>query len=201
MNSNTSTLSAPGFVQTRSSISSGVLGMIFLLTTETMLFAAFISAYIVNRASIPQWQPANQPRLPIEITGLNTVILLVSGLALWMFIKKFRSTQTRSSSSSLLLLSMALGVTFVAIQGSEWVQLISYGLNSTTSLYAAFFYLIIGAHALHVVVGLAILLYLYRIVQGGRSVEDKRSIIATCSMYWAFVVAVWPLLYYLVYLS
>ena len=196
----TATLQAPQFAQTRSSIASGVLGMIFLLTTETMLFAAFISAYIVNRSAIPQWQPANQPRLPVEITGVNTLILLTSGVLLYFFAKKFRSTNGQGA-NSFLLLSMVFGGTFLAIQGTEWVRLISYGLNSNTSLYAAFFYLIIGTHALHVVVGMLILAFLYSAVRGARSFENKVSVITTCSMYWAFVVAVWPLLYYLVYVS
>ncbi len=195
------TIAAPQFAQTRSSISSAVLGMIFLLTTECMLFAAFISAYVVNRSSIPQWQPANQPRLPIEITGLNTLILLASGLMMWLFVRKYKSTEGQTSSHSLLWASLALGVGFLLIQGTEWVQLINYGLNSTTNLYAAFFYLIIGAHALHVIAGVIILLYMFRALRSNRTQESKLSVVAACSMYWTFVVAVWPLLYYLVYLS
>ena len=50
-----------------------------------------------------------------------------------------------------------LGVLFLAIQGSEWARLILFGLTMTSSLYGAMFYLIVGAHALHLVVALGVL--------------------------------------------
>ncbi len=181
-------------------ISSGVLGMIFLLTTECMLFAGFISAYIVNRAQIPQWIPANQPRLPIEVTAINTLILIASGVMYFVFARRYRSSREDKNHSILLLTSMLLGLTFLLIQGSEWLRLIGYGLNSNTNLYAAFFYLIIGAHAVHVIAGMAILFFLWIALRSSRSRDRKASIVTVCGMYWAFVVAVWPLLYYLVYL-
>ncbi len=187
------------FPRTRSSISSGVLGMIFLLTTECMLFAGFISAYIVNRASIPAWQPADQPRLPVEMTAVNTIILILSGI---LVLRAQRKTDSSlASMRRYLQLGLVFGSTFLAVQGYEWMRLLAFGLNSNTSLYGAFFYLIIGAHALHVVAGLIVLGWLLRVLKSQRSETDKVSVVGVGSLYWYFVVAVWPILYFLVYLS
>ncbi len=189
-------------VASRKFISDGVLGMIFLLTTEAMLFAGFISAYIVNHAGATMWPPADQPRLPIGITAINTIILLASGFLLFFFSKNFKSNQANGKNGlGILMLSMLLGLTFVSIQGIEWVRLIGYGLTTSSSLYASFFYLIIGFHGLHVLVGLAILAYLFNKVKNSKSTEDAKNTINACKLYWYFVVGIWPLLYYLVYLS
>ncbi|MFN8299853.1 MAG: cytochrome c oxidase subunit 3, partial [Chitinophagales bacterium] len=66
-------------------LSNGILGMLFLLTTEFMFFAGLISAFVVNTAKEPVWPPMGQPRLPIEVTAINTIILLFSGITFFSF--------------------------------------------------------------------------------------------------------------------
>ena len=179
-------------------VSDGVMGMILLLAAEAMFFAGLISAYIVNRAgAMIDWPPANQPRLPIEVTAVNTAILIGSAISMFLFAKKFKSGR---SSLLLLTISILLGAAFVTVQGTEWVKLLGFGLTTTSSLFGAFFYLIIGAHALHVTAGLAILFYLYFSIKNSGSKEDAQNKIIVCSLYWYFVVGIWPILYYLVYL-
>ena len=70
-----------------------------------------------------------------------------------------------SQSKQLLALAIALGTVFVSVQGYEWVQLISFGLTITSSTYGGVFYLIIGAHGLHVIGGLLALACLFEKIQ------------------------------------
>ncbi len=178
--------------------SNGVMGMLFLLVTEIMFFAGLISAYIVNRAGNMLWPPYNQPRLPVEVTAINTVILMCSALVFYFFFKKFNS---KKNALSLLSLSILLDATFLCVQGSEWIKLIHYGLTTSSSLYGAFFYTIIGIHGLHVLVGLFILLYLFFTLKNNTvSFENAKNKIIVSGMYLYFVVAIWPVLYFLVYL-
>ncbi len=182
--------------------SDGVIGMIFLLATEAMFFAGLISAYIVNRASAKVWPPYGQPRLPIEITALNTLVLLSSAVAIFLFSKKIKSNFTISGNSrKLLVVTIILGSIFVFVQGTEWIKLIGFGLTSTSSLYGSFFYLIIGTHAIHAIAGLLMLFYLYSVIKNPVSFEEAKNKITVCSMYWYFVVGIWPILYILVYLT
>lgn len=187
----------------RKGIPDGVLGMVFLLFSEAMLFAGLISAYIVNRAGASvTWPPADQPRLPIGVTGVNTLVLLSSAVVLYLFTRRVKKISAIDSKSiNLLLLTIMLGITFLAVQGTEWARLIGYGLTTHSSIYGAFFYTIIGAHGLHILVGLSILLYLYFAVKRASSFEKAKNIIATCILYWFFVVAIWPVLYRLVYFN
>lgn len=175
-------------------VSDGVIGMIFILATEAMFFSGLISAFVINRASSTTvWPPADQPRLPIEVTAVNTVVLLVSAITLFLFARNIRKSESiGKASGGLLVTTIILGLTFLAIQGTEWVKLISYGLTAHSSLFGAFFYTLIGVHGVHVMAGITILFYLLSTIRGSHSVEVKRNRIAACALYWYFVVAVWP---------
>lgn len=185
------TLSSPP--RSQKVVSDGVMGMILLIATAAMFFAGLISAYIVNRSGFTTWPPMGQPRLPVKITAVNTLVLLSSAVLLYLFKKKF----TAGGSRKLLLLAILTGALFIGVQGSEWLRLINFGLTTTSSIYGAFFYLIIGAHALHATAGLITLTWLYGGLKNNLDVKNR---ITVCSMYWYFVVGIWPLLYTLVYL-
>jgi len=177
-------------------MASGVLGMIILLFTEIMFFAGLISSYIVSRADVVEWPPIGQPRLPVEATFLNTLFLLASAVTIFVLLKKYTS---RKKYIFWLALTIIFGIIFVSLQGAEWVKLISYGLTTTSSLYGAFFYSIVGIHAVHVLFGLGVLFYLFRKLEKNPETDQSSTIVA-CSLYWYFVVAIWPILYYLVYI-
>lgn len=119
-----------------------------------------------------------------------------------MRFRKINKDVKGDSVKSVNLLNTAIlsGATFLIIQGSEWVQLIRFGLTTRSSLYGAFFYTIIGAHAIHVFAGLLALLYLHSCTRKA-NVKNLKSKLDSCGIYWYFVVSIWPILYYLVYLS
>jgi heme/copper-type cytochrome/quinol oxidase subunit 3 len=56
--------------------------MLAFLSAETMFFAGLISAFFVLRLSAAVWPPPLQPRLPVLVTGLNTLVLLASSVAM-----------------------------------------------------------------------------------------------------------------------
>jgi cytochrome c oxidase subunit III len=88
-------------------------------------------------------------------------------------------------------------VAFVLLQGVEWVRLLREGLTMTSSNHGAFFYLIVGAHALHAMVAIAALSYVYFLMHRARL--SSSTFIAT-QVFWYFVVVLWPIIYLRVYL-
>jgi heme/copper-type cytochrome/quinol oxidase subunit 3 len=159
-----------------------------------MFFAGLISAFIVTHAGVV-WPPAGQPRLPVEATAVNTLILLASGLVLWQANRAAREFD-RGRAKKLLGIAIALGFCFVSVQGYEWLRLLSFGLTVQSSTYGAFFYLIVGAHALHAVAALVALGYCYLQF---RSNDLPRTTFSATQIFWYFVVLLWPILYVLVY--
>jgi len=190
----------PRPVRREPAIPSGVLGMLLFVIAEVMFFAGLISAYLIVRASVRGgvWPPPNQPRLPIEETGLNTVVLLVSGVLLVLAERAMRTKGQELRVKPLLVGTLATGLFFVAFQGVEWVGLIEQGLTLTSSAHGSFFYMIIGTHALHAIgalIGLGVIL-----VKQLRKTLHLRELQAAL-VFWMFVVGIWPILYFLVYLS
>ena len=178
-------------------ISNGVLGMLLFVFVEIMLFAGFISAFVIikSRAVGSVWPPPNQPRLPFQETAVNTSALLLSGIVLFIAHRLYQ--RGSRSIGALLAVSTLLGGVFVALQGAEWVALIQEGLTITSSTYGALFYTIIGAHALHAVSAIGVLLWAFMRLLRDRLTKEAMS---TVAIFWYFVVLVWPFLYFQVYL-
>jgi cytochrome c oxidase subunit 3 len=182
-------------------VPSGVLAMAIFVATEAMFFAGLISAFLVLRAQSSDWPPIDQPRLPVELTGINTAILLASA---WTMHRALRAFQRREAGSVRWLgVTALLGTIFLAIQGTEWVNLVRYGLTTSSSLYGATFYTLVGAHGLHVLAAVVALLVALRLAvrRSGRAEGAEWEWLEPYRMYWFFVVGVWPVLYVLVYLT
>ena len=176
-------------------IPSSVLGMLIFVSTESMLFAGLISAFtIVRTSAIGAWPPPGQVRLPVETTAFNSLILLLSGVALYA---AHRVMAREEEPLKWLSAAIALGSFFVVFQGYEWVRLIGQGLTFTSSNLGSFFYLIVGLHALHAVAALGLLVHTWNRLRGGWLVQSQ---LATAEVFWYFVVGLWPLLYLVVYL-
>lgn len=179
-------------------VSNSIIGIVLFIITEIMFFSGLISAYLVNRAGATQWPPASQPRLPIEITAVNTGILLLSAIFFIVLITTF--SNKRNQAKLWLGLTLIGGLTFLGIQGYEWIKLLGFGLTTTSSVYGAFFYSIIGIHGLHVLAGIAMLIYLWFSIGKNVGFSIAMNRITTVGVFWFFVVAIWPALYYIVYL-
>lgn len=178
-------------------VSNGVMGMILFVFTEVMLFAGFISAFVIVKARAPGsvWPPPGQPRLPVESTALNTAALLLSGvILLWAHLSFLRGTRDVGRQ---LGAAAILGTLFVVMQGREWIALLGEGLTLTSSTYGSFFYVIVGLHGLHALGAIVALLIAWRMLVRGRLTAERLS---TTAIFWYFVVLVWPVLYIQVYL-
>jgi heme/copper-type cytochrome/quinol oxidase subunit 3 len=129
------------------------------------------------------------------VTALTTTMLVASGITLWRAGRRF--VEDPASSRPLVAWAMGLGTVFVGVQGVEWVRLVSEGLTLSSSTFGSFFYLIVGAHALHAIPALVVLGWTYVALRRGTLSSDT---FAAVRLFWYFVVLLWPVLYVLVYL-
>lgn len=179
-------------------VPNAVLGMAIFVVVELMFFSGVVSAFLITRASTLAilWPPPGQPRLPVEATAINTVILLASGALLPLAARALREQKSRAY--PLALASFVGGVTFLSVQGFEWARLIAEGLTMTTSVHGAFFYLVVGIHALHVIGALGGFAWVVWRIKRGTITHAQMS---AMQVLWSFVVLVWPALYVMVYLG
>ncbi len=185
-------------------IANGVLGMLFFIASEIMMFGGLIAGFLVNRAdNLGAWPPAWQPRLPVIETAFNTFLLLLSGVVMFMAVKEVNrddSSFDRKKANRYLLISTLMGLGFVLLQGREWIQLIDFGMTTTSSLFGAFFYIIVGAHGIHALSGIIYHFYISSRVMQSNDQAYMAQRLTSASVFWYFVVGLWPILYTLVYL-
>jgi len=180
-------------------VSNARLGLLMFLGAETMFFAGLIGAFLVFRLGSTTWPPPFQPRLPVAVTGINTVILLLSGITMHLALRAIRANRL-SGLMRYLLMTLFLGGLFLAIQGYEWARLVHFGLTMSSGVYGATFYTLIGCHGLHVLGAVLWLMIVGMLARRGRFTPQRHTGVELCGMYWTFVVALWPILYGLVYL-
>ena len=177
-----------------------ILGMYLFIASELILFITLLFIMFWLRSGlVADWPPPDQPRLPIGITGINTVFLLVSGYTMHRAYRAVKQNASRQL-TRWLMVTCVLGVVFLTVQGFEWIRLIQFGLSMTSSLYGAMFYSIIGLHAVHVLATVLVLLYLWVRSSAGAYTAEKHTGVVLGYMFWLFVVLIWPILYVLVYL-
>jgi cytochrome c oxidase subunit III len=182
--------------RSRPLVPSGVVAMLLFVFTEVMLFAGLISAHVIYISGQVGgiWPPQGQPRLPFAETAVNSAALMVSGGILILAQLAFRVDRRRALIP--LGMSVLLGAFFVGFQGVEWVGLIREGLTLKSSTYGAFFYVIVGAHAVHAVVAITCLAWAWTRLRRGLLTDTQ---FKGVQIFWYFVVLVWPVIYFQVY--
>jgi len=178
------------------------LGLWVFLATVTMLFAAFSSAYLVRMAS-GGWNAVDLP----GVLWLTTSILLLSSATLE--VARLRVARARAARRAVvapwLLATLGLGVLFLAGQLAAWRALQTAGVFLPNSPHAAFLYIFMALHGVHLLGGLVWLGALSGgALSGGARVgrngelEDQ---VARCSTYWHFMAGLWVFLFAVLHLG
>ncbi len=174
------------------------IGVSILIVAELMFFGGLVTALLVLRAGATWWPPLGQPKLPVAVTGINTIVLLLSGALARGALSAIEQDQRHILVQRLALAAM-LGAAFLIIQGYEWVRLIHHGLRVCSGTYGPLFIMIVSAHALHVLGGLFALVAVLWLAMRGHYSRHAHGSVEACVLFWTFVVLLWPVLYVLVY--
>ena len=176
----------------------GKFAIWLFLATEVMFFSGLIGAYIVLRSAAKSW-PNPQERLAVDITALNTFILITSS---WLMVKALFAAHRGDRGGILRWLAATIvgGSIFVGIQVYEYIELIHHGSVPKVDIFWSTFYIMTGFHGTHVVVGVIwLILVWFKTLRGGYSQRDHVGI-ELAGLYWHFVDLVWVLLFTIVYL-
>jgi cytochrome c oxidase subunit 3 len=189
----------PSYPSTVPAMSNARLGLLMFLGAEAMFFAGLIGSFLVFRLGSEIWPPLSQPRLPLGVTGVNTFVLLLSG---WTAHRALNAIRNGESVGLVRWLggTAMLGILFLCVQGYEWVRLVHFGLTVSSGIYGSTFYTLIGFHGLHVLLAAVWLLVILIQARQGRFTAGRHVVVETFTLYWTFVVGLWPLLFTLVYL-
>ncbi|MDM7915630.1 MAG: cytochrome c oxidase subunit 3 [Candidatus Eisenbacteria bacterium] len=186
------------------------LGMWIFLIAELMLFGGMFTAYAAYRLSYPEAFSRGSRLLPLGLGSAMTAILLVSSLTMALAVAVGREGRRRRV-QILLAATFLLGVLFLGLKVYEWVEHAHEGLlpgrfhypglGRREELFFVLYYILTGFHALHMLIGLGLVGFLFVSV-GWRVAEIRRTeAIEVIGLYWHFVDIVWIFLFPLLYLA
>jgi cytochrome c oxidase subunit 3 len=173
-----------------------MLGMLLFIISEVMVFGAFFTAYFFIRVGEGNPWPAPGTKLPVEVAGVNTAILVSSSFTMhWAqtAIKKGNRFALKAG----MLTTFVLGATFLFVQINEYANI---GFAPQDHAQQTIFYSLTGLHGAHVFIGLCLLLFVnIRSFRGHYSPEEHRGV-EVPGIYWHFVDIMWIIVYTTVYI-
>ncbi len=187
------------------------LGMWIFLVSEIMFFGGMFTAYVIYRSLFPTVFVAGSRHLDIRLGGLNTAILISSSFTMVMAVRGAQLGD-RKALVRFLIFTMLLGLTFLSIKAVEyhqkWVDHLIPGsgfhLEGTYAreiqIFFSLYFAMTGLHALHMLVGIGLILWLLPAAARGRYNAQYHHPIENFGLYWHFVDVVWIFLFPLLYL-
>jgi len=174
----------------------GTVAMASLIIAESAIFTIFVVAYLYYVGkSLTGPGPSDVLETPI----FYSICLISSSLTVHLA-AKFLERGNRGAFLSLWLATIVLGGLFLFGTGREWHRLIyEKGLTISTNLFGTTYYSLVGLHASHLVVGLAMLLVVLLFGVAGRVGPEQSRRVGVLSMYWHFVDSVWVVVFLVVY--
>jgi cytochrome c oxidase subunit 3 len=168
-----------------------------LMAAIVMMFVALASAYIILSGD-EKWQPMRMPRA----FWLSTGLILISSVTMTTARRQMRQGHS-GKYKGWLLLTLLLGISFLACQFKGWQQLFAAGAFMAGNPHSSFYYLFTGAHGIHLLGGLSAVTYLA--VRSGQALtelgrEKRLAAIEAVALYWHFMDGLWVGLFLLLWL-
>ena len=195
---------------------------IFLLS-DTFVFSCFLLSYMTVRISTTDPWPVPSEvfaltiggtEIPLILIAIMTFILISSSGTMAMAVN-FGYRRDRVKSAVLMLVTAALGATFVGMQAFEWTKLIMEGVRPWgnpmgAAQFGSSFFMITGFHGFHVSVGVLFLVIIgIKVLRGDfdrnrpgffTSRKGNYEAVEIMGLYWHFVDLVWVFIFALFYL-
>jgi cytochrome c oxidase subunit 3 len=187
------------------------LGMWLFLLTEIMFFGGLFTGYTVYRSAYAAAFIAGSHHLDIVLGGINTAVLIGSSLTMVLAVHAAQSGQRRLL-VGFLWLTILLGTVFLGIKAIEYHHKFAEQLfpgqgfvhaephAGQVRLFFGFYFAMTGMHALHMVIGMALLAWFSLRGWRGRYSPEYYAPVELLGLYWHFVDIVWIFLFPLLYL-
>lgn len=165
--------------------------------------------YMVYRIQYTEEFHLAAKELSVGLGSLNTMILLTSSLTMVLAIVAMQKANKKLS-LFYLITTMLFAGGFMVIKAIEWGGKISHGIypgsetlanmSNGEVIFFGLYYVMTGLHALHIVIGVVILLFSLGFILRGKVTPDNYIKLETAGLYWHLVDLIWIFLFPLFYL-
>ncbi len=187
------------------------LGMWTFLITEVLFFGGLFLGYAVYTSVHTEAFHAASKELDYRLGAINTAVLICSSLTMVLAV---HSAQTghRRRIIGFLLLTILLGAAFLGVKVIEYSHKFEHHLvpgpnfmfegpdPQAAQLFFSFYFAMTGMHALHMIIGIGIMIVLIVMAWRGRFTPDYYTPVDISGLYWHFVDLIWIFLFPLLYL-
>lgn len=173
----------------------GWWGVLCLIASEGSIFAYLLFSYYFYAVQDKGFVPTPHPSL--KLAGPNTLILILSSVAVWWGERGARRGRTGRLALGLII-AIALGAAFLSIQWLEWR---SKRFSLSSSVYGSIYFVTTGFHMAHVAVGVLALAALLLWSSLGLFDGRRHAPVLIGAAYWHFVDAVWLTLFFTFYIT
>ena len=181
----------------------GEPGVWVLIAGDLLIFAVFFSTFLFYHEQERSLFAQSQRALNQNIGLWNTLLLLTSSWFVANAVQQVRAGN-RERSTALLAMTLLCACGFLVNKGIEWTQLIGAHHTLLTDDFYMFFFMLTGIHALHVVIGMAVLAFLRSRIASGQYPTGNDGpafpVIESGALFWHLVDLLWIVLFSLFYL-
>ena len=187
------------------------LGMWVFLVTEVLFFGGLFLVYTVYRNWYPDAFVAASHELDVTLGTINTAVLITSSLTMALAVHAAQLGQ-RKALMLFLVATMILGGVFLGIKSLEYYHKFAEhhvpgpGFQFEkeyfrhAQIFFSLYFLMTGLHALHMIIGFGIMVWMLIWAWNGTITKEYFSPIEISGLYWHFVDIVWIFLFPLLYL-
>jgi cytochrome c oxidase subunit III len=187
----------------------GRIGIWLFLFTELLLFGVLFIAYTADLGMYRAAFSRCSRELDKLLGAGNTFVLLTSSLTMALAVAALARGASRRC-LALLAATALLGTGFLGVKAFEWGHKFAHGVYPHAAemlqrpvgeqTFYGLYFVMTGLHALHVAVGIGVILFVAALVARGRVHPGRPGWIENVGLYWHLVDIVWIFLFPLFYL-
>ena len=191
---------------------SSFLGMWLFLVQEVMFFGGLFVTYTVYRSLYGDAFAAGSRELDVTIGAVNTTVLLFSSFTIVVAVLGAKHGDLKKLVRGLWL-TIGFGTVFLVVKyfeySAKWehhlvpgpfFEWAGEGVGRPVEIFFCLYFAMTGMHALHMVVGIAIMLFMIRPAKRGKWTPENHNFVEGFGLYWHFVDIVWIFLFPFLYL-
>ena len=168
------------------------------LMTDCILFASLFAVYAVLRNST-FGGPSGHELFKLPFVLRETLILLTSSFTCGLAVlAAYRGS--KSQTLAWFTTTLVLGLSFLAMELSEFSSLIHEGHGPQSSGFLSAFFTLLGTHGLHIAIGSIWLVVLFAHILKRGLTPGTLTRLTCFSLFWHFLDIVWIFIFTLVYL-
>ena len=175
-----------------------LLGFLFFLISDVIVFSSFIYGYIYLRSTVMRWPPPGIEPAALYMAGVNSIVLFGSGATMHYAMEFFKHGDRRKF-VGYMIATVILGLAFLGGQAFEYFNLLHAGTTWPSSIYGASFFTLTGLHGFHVFIGVIFLITVLIQTLRGVYTETRYFGLTAAALYWHFVDVIWVALFSLLY--